>query len=306
MDALILHTVLLLFGTFLIGCVLGCWLRGLFSAEEAVPVRSAAASSAGASPAPAAPAGAFDWTAQRSGEDIILDGMVPTIGDRNSIVDDAKARFSGLSVDDRMTIGSKVPGGADWLASARFALTQLEGMSGGDVTLKGTSYALRGVAGSKKSYDAIRKALPDALPAGLRLGSIALDAPAAREPAEPEPKPKPKSVPKPAPDAVLPETGAPARRDVIPVDIDRELAGSQPSGLQSARSGKADDLKRIKGIGKVNESKLNAFGIWHFDQIASWTEDEILWVNDYIAFPGRIQREDWVGQARTLAEGRGT
>ncbi|MEM8877959.1 MAG: hypothetical protein AAGD23_08800 [Pseudomonadota bacterium] len=301
MDALILHTILLLFGAFLVGCVLGCWLKGLFSADESVPVRGASSSTTVAA-APAAPSGSFDWMAERTGDSIILDGMVPTIGDRDAIVADAKARFSRLSVDDRMTIGGKVPAGSDWLASATFALTQLDKLSNGDVTLKGSSYALRGVASSKKSYDGIRKALPDDLPTGLRLGSIALDTPAAREPAEPKPeqaaKPEPTAESKPAPAAVASTEG-----DVIPVELDRDMTGRQPRGLQSARSGKADDLKRIKGIGKVNEGKLNAFGIWHFDQIASWTEDEIDWVNDYIAFPGRIQREDWVGQAKALDEG---
>jgi branched-chain amino acid transport system ATP-binding protein len=294
MDALITETILLLLGAFLIGCILGCWLKSLFSADETMPSRAAApaASVATASVAASTPSGAFEWTAKRSTDAVILDGMVPTIGDRNAIVEDAKVRFAKLSVDDRMTIGGKVPAGADWLDSARFALRQLEGVASGDASLKGASYSLRGVAATKKAYDSIRKALPDALPAGLALGTLSLDTPAAKAPA----KPKAKVVAKPV--SATPEAG-----EVIAVESDRELSGSQPKGLRAAKGGAADDLKRIKGIGKVNEGKLNSFGIWHFDQIAAWTAEEIDWVDDYLAFPGRIEREDWVDQARVLAEG---
>jgi NADH-quinone oxidoreductase subunit E len=79
--------------------------------------------------------------------------------------------------------------------------------------------------------------------------------------------------------------------------------GARPPGLQSARGGMPDNLQRIKGIGKVNESKLNGLGIFHFDQIAAWSRPEIRWVGTYLSFPGRIDREDWVEQAKTLAAG---
>lgn len=83
----------------------------------------------------------------------------------------------------------------------------------------------------------------------------------------------------------------------------QQHAGAKPVGLAAARGGKADDLKRIRGIGKQNEGRLHALGIWHFDQIAAWNADEALWVGSYLAFPGRIEREDWIGQAKILAEG---
>ncbi|WP_218823402.1 hypothetical protein [Inquilinus limosus] len=74
-------------------------------------------------------------------------------------------------------------------------------------------------------------------------------------------------------------------------------------GLAAPRGGKADDLKRIKGIGPQNEGRLHGLGIWHFDQIAAWTKANVDWVGSFLAFPGRIEREDWVGQARQLAGG---
>jgi predicted flap endonuclease-1-like 5' DNA nuclease len=64
-----------------------------------------------------------------------------------------------------------------------------------------------------------------------------------------------------------------------------------------------DDLKRIRGIGKQNEKRLNSHGVTTFAQIASWTEaDQKDW-GEKLAFPGRIEREEWVRQAKILAGG---
>jgi NADH-quinone oxidoreductase subunit E len=82
-----------------------------------------------------------------------------------------------------------------------------------------------------------------------------------------------------------------------------DAVGARPAALPAARQGARDNLQRIKGIGPVNETKLNALGVFHFDQIAGWTRAEIRWVGTYLAFPGRIDREEWVAQAALLAKG---
>jgi len=64
-----------------------------------------------------------------------------------------------------------------------------------------------------------------------------------------------------------------------------------------------DDLKKIRGIGKQNEKRLNDAGIRTYAQIASWTAAEQAEWGEILAFPGRIEREDWVGQAKALAGG---
>jgi len=76
-----------------------------------------------------------------------------------------------------------------------------------------------------------------------------------------------------------------------------------PSAL-AAVPAKPDDLKLIKGIGPVNERKLNDHGITTFAQIAAWTRAEIVAVEKYLEFDGRIDREDWKGQAKKLASGK--
>ena len=79
----------------------------------------------------------------------------------------------------------------------------------------------------------------------------------------------------------------------------------QPSGF-SERPTDADELKRIKGIGPVIEKTLNELGIYQFKQIAEFNRDNVAWVDKYISFPGRIDREEWVSQAKELAEGKET
>ncbi len=82
-------------------------------------------------------------------------------------------------------------------------------------------------------------------------------------------------------------------------------AEDKPEILEVA-AGEEDDLKRIKGIGPVNEKALNELGIFKFGQIASWTPANVDWVEDFMSFPGRIEREDWIAQAKLLAEGEET
>ncbi|WP_234733334.1 hypothetical protein [Tellurirhabdus bombi] len=65
----------------------------------------------------------------------------------------------------------------------------------------------------------------------------------------------------------------------------------------------ADDLKDISGIGPFFEKKLHSLNIYTFRQLANCTAEDIQKINEITEFfPGRIEREDWVGQARALHE----
>lgn len=83
--------------------------------------------------------------------------------------------------------------------------------------------------------------------------------------------------------------------------LDADIETVQPLLLTEAREGGKDDLQRIKGIGEIIEKTLNEKGIYHFDQIANWTQEEMAWVDSAISFPGRAARENWVEQAKLLA-----
>jgi len=67
--------------------------------------------------------------------------------------------------------------------------------------------------------------------------------------------------------------------------------------------GEKDDLKLISGVGPVLEDKLNELGIYHFWQIGKFGDKDIDLVNDAMAFPGRIERDEWIAQAKNLADG---
>jgi len=66
---------------------------------------------------------------------------------------------------------------------------------------------------------------------------------------------------------------------------------------------KKDDLKKISGVGPAIEKKLNKMGVTRYRQIANWKAAEITRADDKLNFKGRIKRENWVRQAKTLASG---
>jgi len=81
-------------------------------------------------------------------------------------------------------------------------------------------------------------------------------------------------------------------------------AGTRPAALDGPREGRPDDLKKIRGVGPKLEKLVNGMGFYHFDQIAGWTAAEVAWVDDNIkGFKGRVSRDNWVEQAKILAEG---
>ncbi|HEV2504695.1 MAG TPA: NADH-ubiquinone dehydrogenase [Mesorhizobium sp.] len=58
-----------------------------------------------------------------------------------------------------------------------------------------------------------------------------------------------------------------------------------------------DDLKAITGVGPKLEKVLNDLGVWTYAQVAAWTPAEVAWVDDYLGFKGRVERDGWLTQA---------
>ena len=130
-----------------------------------------------------------------------------------------------------------------------------------------------------------------------------------KKPAEPVVEaPKPESAPAVAMEEPVPLVSKPERSKDKAAAIAEPPSpvGKQarPKGIEAARSGKADNLQRISGVGPKNEKTLHRIGFFHFDQIAAWTAEEIAWVDDHLKFNGRILREEWTAQAKLLAEGK--
>ena len=101
-------------------------------------------------------------------------------------------------------------------------------------------------------------------------------------------------------------TDVPAKKAPAKKASAKKAAPTKSSGPELLKKprGKADDLKLIWGVGPAFEKLLNKIGLWHFDQIASWSAADIAHVDHLLkGFQGRIARDEWVKQAKKLAKG---
>ena len=71
--------------------------------------------------------------------------------------------------------------------------------------------------------------------------------------------------------------------------------------LLTAPRGAPDDLAKLTGVGPQIVKKLNDAGVFHFWQLAAMSEGDIAKLDGDLKLSGRISRDGWVDQARTLA-----
>lgn len=85
------------------------------------------------------------------------------------------------------------------------------------------------------------------------------------------------------------------------VEARSEIIAAAGDKWPKVSEGDKDDLTRIKGVGTFLEKKMNELGIYTYGQLRHFTP---YWVERLTAaiefFPGRIERDDWVGQAARL------
>lgn len=85
------------------------------------------------------------------------------------------------------------------------------------------------------------------------------------------------------------------------VNIEKAEARKKKNGSDKKDKQEVDDLTQIVGIGKVFEKTLQELGIYSFRQIANFGPSDIARVNiELKEFKGRMEQDDWVGQAREL------
>ncbi|MBB4273913.1 NADH-quinone oxidoreductase subunit NuoE [Rhizobium mongolense] len=103
--------------------------------------------------------------------------------------------------------------------------------------------------------------------------------------------------------APLPAPAAkPAKAAAAPAASKPGLADkNRPVGIEKPTA--PDDLKLISGVGPKIEAILNELGIFTYAQVAGWKKAEREWVDGYLNFKGRIERDDWAKQAKALAKG---
>ncbi|MBC2859597.1 NADH-quinone oxidoreductase subunit E [Stappia sp. 28M-7] len=212
----------------------------------------------------------------------------PQNGRRFGAPEGGPTTLTGLS--DKTRGGDPLPTVVNGAEAASHAF------AGASINAGGNDY--NGVPGAAAA-GAAKTAAPKA-EAKPKAASAAPAAAAKAAAAKDEAGPAPTEAAKPAAPKRTKES-AQASLDLAAADTSAEE--SEPELLTGARGGKADDLKRIKGVGPKLEGILNELGVYHFDQIASWTDENKAWVDTRLKFKGRIDREDWIAQAKVLASG---
>lgn len=120
-------------------------------------------------------------------------------------------------------------------------------------------------------------------------------------------------TPRPRTETTAPEARPSARttRPLPPAEIQRRAEAiakarkpdDQANLLTHAAFGEGDDLAQIIGVGPILTELLHEVGVFYFWQIAEWTDEDVAYVDEKLLhFKGRIERDDWVGQAKALAE----
>ncbi len=116
----------------------------------------------------------------------------------------------------------------------------------------------------------------------------------------------------PAPAKAAAKKKAPAKRAATKKTAAKKAAPVKAAALAAPKvlytdgptDGDPDDLKLIKGIGPKFEKDLHGKGVYYFRQIAAWKKKDVEVVEKVIdSIPGRIQRDEWIPQAKGLGKG---
>jgi predicted flap endonuclease-1-like 5' DNA nuclease len=214
----------------------------------------------------------------------------------------------------------------DWVGQAR-RLAGLETPNAGPQASSGAGAAAAAAASAVAGISATARPRPSppAEEDGAGKSSQASQPPQpsqSAQPATPEPASIPAPPPRPAapsqasqpsPSAVSPEAPKTAQPAAAPSPPTSSSGGSVER-LRSVRSAAlvgrdasdmrgSDDLKRIRGIGVLIEKRLKMMGYTRYAEIAEWSQADIDRVNEQLDFGGRIERENWIQQARILSNG---
>jgi len=136
------------------------------------------------------------------------------------------------------------------------------------------------------------------------LDEVAAEAPATNGKAgEPTPAPEKKEK-KAAKGKAKPEAKASEAKAPEAKAKEEEPAAGEATTLEGLAEpqGEKDDLNKIRGITKAHEKKLNEKGIFHFWQVAAFSQDNLDEIDRLLHGNGQIAKGDWVDQARELTQ----
>ena len=85
--------------------------------------------------------------------------------------------------------------------------------------------------------------------------------------------------------------------------VTKEAAPKKEAPKKAAAASGSDDLTQLKGVGPVIAKKLATAGITSLQQVADFSHEDVERIDAELNFKGRIDREDWIGQAKELIKG---
>ena len=263
-QGLLLETALMLFGAYMLGCCIGCILKPKPAAHLAHATAGGTTSGKAAAAAAAGLAAATTASGQTAGKGS---------GTTGSSTGTSTGKTGASTTATSSTSGAAAAKPASGLTSSVGSGTKPGTVSGSTSTS-----ATTGTSTSTGSTGKVVTAL------GAAAAGVAATAAAGKGTAS----------------AAAP-TGADAN---IKVFTGVAKFGERPVLYNAARGGKGDELSLIWGVAEKLEHKMNAAGIWHFDQIANWTEANVEWFeHEFEGFKGRLDRDKWIEQCKRLAAG---
>jgi small subunit ribosomal protein S2 len=99
-------------------------------------------------------------------------------------------------------------------------------------------------------------------------------------------------------EAPIEEAIAPAPVEATPIEA--FVPTAEVFELLTAPRGAPDDLAKLQGVGPQIVKKLNEAGVFHYWQVAAMTPEDVAKLDGELKFNGRIERDGWVAQARSL------
>ena len=99
-------------------------------------------------------------------------------------------------------------------------------------------------------------------------------------------------------EAPVEEAIAPALVEATPIEA--FVPSAEVFELLTAPRGAPDDLAKLQGVGPQIVKKLNEAGVFHYWQVAAMTPEDVAKLDAELKFNGRIERDGWVSQARSL------
>ena len=276
-QGLLLDTALMLFGTYMLGCCIGCMLKPKPAAHLATAGKSVAAGVAtGAAGLAAAKAAS---TAAKSGS--------------GSTTTTTTSKSSATTTAATTPVVAKTEPAAKPAPVASLASTSGSGSTGSSSTGSGSDAAISRAGKAVASTPVA--ATPGAstiTTSGTANGSKVVTALGTAAAASAAAKP------------TTTITAAAGTSSDVKVFTSAPKFGVRPVLYSAPRGGKGDELSLIWGVAEKLEHKMNAAGIWHFDQIAHWTEANIEWFeHEFEGFKGRLERDKWIEQCKKLAAG---